>query len=773
MIKLLLMSCLLLTSCVHQTIKLPKTVVTPSENYLREQFFSSTGANFFNEEEDFERLLAAKRLGINWVRLSPSKWKSSLYPEQQSTFLVGPKDKKYSGLIKEDLDRLLTVLGWAHELELKVVLTFLTVPGRVFAQHNGGKQDERLWLSFDMQDEAIQFFTDVALYVGHHPALIAINPINEPAPETVQPAFNDWHKGDYLAWYRSVEGSPRDLNQFYERVVTSMRKARNRLPIMLDAGLFAHPSAFVYLKPVDDPYIFYSFHWYMPFVYSQRETNYSYPGLAPIDEQQKGAQQVLWNKARLEEMLAPVVTWARSNELHLDRVVVGEYGVNRLMPGAKEYLADSRALFKQYGFMHALYGFREQHFARMDYELGARQKIYPYWQALEQHVTPHYGKISDNEFLDVLGLKPLALKASLKGISTWNWFGPSVNQQLVHELMDACVKNGLLKNGYDTIMLDGGWRATELENNVLVADKTKFPEGIKKLVDRAHALGFKFGLHIPVGTKDCAQKTAGTFGLEEANAKQIKDWGVDIVKLDQCVLDESEQWPADILRSTYAQWHEELQGSNIEIIASASRYYGWYPKFANYGRVTLDLRPKIFGGARFSEPFLGEFLSVIEAARQSSEWYFIAKDNYRNDPDMLVVDNGLSLDENRSHFAIWAMLGGPLLLSLDPRTMSEETLRLVTNPELLAIHRDTYEPARLIKDEKDVLIFRKRMREGQTALLIVNLDEKSTLTRTFSYQELDVQEPTSITSVFADKPKAAKTFTTALAPHACTLLVVK
>ncbi len=143
--------------------------------------------------------------------------------------MVGSRKDKYQGLVQEDLDRLLTVLDWANELDLKVVLTFLTVPGRVFAQQNGGKQDMRLWQSFSLQDEAVQFFNDVALYVGHHPALFALNPINEPAPEMVEPAFDDWYQGDYEKWYQLIKGTPRDLNSFYERVVRGIRKVRNQI----------------------------------------------------------------------------------------------------------------------------------------------------------------------------------------------------------------------------------------------------------------------------------------------------------------------------------------------------------------------------------------------------------------------------------------------------------------------------------------------------------------------------------------------------------------
>lgn len=765
----------MLCSCAtRKALKLPTTRITPSPQFLHGGFYSRTGANFFNEQEDFERMLAAKRRGVSWIRLTPSKWQGAMCKDKPGCFLIGSHER-YQGLVQEDLDHLLSVLDWAQELELKVVLTFLTVPGRVFAQHNQGNVDARIWQSFEKQDEAIQFFTDVALYVGHHPALLALNPINEPAPEIVAPAFEDWYHGDYEAWYRSIKDTPRDLNHFYARVVKAVRNARSHLPIMLDAGLYGHPWAFKVLEPVDDPNIYYAFHWYMPFVYGQADTKFTYPGSAPAEEKRPEATSLTWDRTRLASMLEPVVTWASERGIDKNRIVVGEYGVNRLMQGAAEYLADSRALFVEHGFLHAFYSFREPHFARMDYELGRQSMVNPYRQALVQNVNPHYGKFESDDFMSALGLAPLSFKEPIKGFNTWNWFGQNINQNLVIEIMDAMESAGLREAGYDTIFVDDGWRAEKLSSQgLLEADAEKFPDGIKSLADKVHARGFKLGLHIPIGTKDCARKTEGTFGRELINAARIVDWDVDVVKLDQCVLDSSEEWPQETLASTLSNWHRLLSLANVEIMASAQRFYRWLPRFANYGRTTLDIRPQIFGGARFSQPFLSEFLSVAEVARQNSSWYYTASENYLNDADILVVDNGLTKVENESHLAMWAMMNAPLLLGNDPRAMSAETRELLKNEILLAINEDTFESARLIIDTKEMLVFRKRLKDGLTAVLVVNLKDKGELKPSFSFKELDVSKPSVITQVFSKKPfKVQDKLTLTLASHACELLILK
>ena len=59
-----------------------------------------------------------------------------------------------------------------------------------------------------------------------------------------------------------------------------------------------------------------------------------------------------------------------------------------------------------------------------------------------------------------------------------------------------------------------------------------------------------------------------------------------------------------------------------------------------------------------------------------------------NDPDMLQVGNiGLSHTEQISHFALWCLITGPLLISTDLTTISDESLEILTKTELIAINK--------------------------------------------------------------------------------------
>lgn len=56
---------------------------------------------------------------------------------------------------------------------------------------------------------------------------------------------------------------------------------------------------------------------------------------------------------------------------------------------------------------------------------------------------------------------------------------------------------------------------------------------------------------------------------------------------------------------------------------------------------------------------------------------------------MLEVGNGgLTLEEEKSHFALWAMSKAPLIIGCDLTTVSPESLAVLKNTEIIAINQD-------------------------------------------------------------------------------------
>jgi hypothetical protein len=59
-----------------------------------------------------------------------------------------------------------------------------------------------------------------------------------------------------------------------------------------------------------------------------------------------------------------------------------------------------------------------------------------------------------------------------------------------------------------------------------------------------------------------------------------------------------------------------------------------------------------------------------------------------NDMDMLEIGRGLTPVEEETHFGMWCIMSSPLLIGCDLTTISEASLRLLKNKELIALNQD-------------------------------------------------------------------------------------
>ena len=192
-----------------------------------------SGGNSFNaappDQAYFDALAGT---GARWVRLTFSKWKG-----QDRDFLIGDADA-YAGLVPEDLALLRQVLDRADRAGLKVVIAPLSLPGRRWSQQNGGRYDDRLWQDMAFQDQAAEFWADLAKALKDHPAVAAYNILNEPAPEKAE----DLAESAPLAARRDWQaGGTRDLPGFYARITDRIRAQDAVTPIMVDGGWYASP----------------------------------------------------------------------------------------------------------------------------------------------------------------------------------------------------------------------------------------------------------------------------------------------------------------------------------------------------------------------------------------------------------------------------------------------------------------------------------------------------------------------------------------------------
>jgi alpha-galactosidase len=101
----------------------------------------------------------------------------------------------------------------------------------------------------------------------------------------------------------------------------------------------------------------------------------------------------------------------------------------------------------------------------------------------------------------------------------------------------------------------------------------------------------------------------------------------------------------------------------------------WGKEQGQSWRTTQDIEPK---------------WSSISYIINNNSFITYAADFYgHNDLDMLQLGNGdLDYEESKSHFTAWALMKSPLLIGTDLTKISNETLQILTNPEILAINQD-------------------------------------------------------------------------------------
>jgi alpha-galactosidase len=82
------------------------------------------------------------------------------------------------------------------------------------------------------------------------------------------------------------------------------------------------------------------------------------------------------------------------------------------------------------------------------------------------------------------------------------------------------------------------------------------------------------------------------------------------------------------------------------------------------------------------------YRNIDEIIDENNETVAWAGPGHWNDPDMMVVGNGLPYNEDVAHFSMWALMAAPIILGNDIRTMSDQTRRILTNEEVIRVNQD-------------------------------------------------------------------------------------
>src|SRR5665213_1570223 len=106
--------------------------------------------------------------------------------------------------------------------------------------------------------------------------------------------------------------------------------------------------------------------------------------------------------------------------------------------------------------------------------------------------------------------------------------------------------------------------------------------------------------------------------------------------------------------------------------------------------------------------------------------YSYAGPGHWNDPDMLEVGNGgMTNDEYRVHFSMWALFSAPLLAGNDLEHMTPEVREILLNKDVIAIDQDPMGiQGHRVQKSGDLEVWSKQLGDGGRAVVLLNRSAK-------------------------------------------------
>jgi alpha-galactosidase len=320
------------------------------------------------------------------------------------------------------------------------------------------------------------------------------------------------------------------------------------------------------------------------------------------------------------------------------------------------------------------------------------------------------------------------------GWSSWNGFGPDINETLIRTTIDDMDRLGFKDAGYKYIMLDDGWqryKGSRLEHPLEV-DPVKFPNGIKPIVDYAHSKGFKVGIYSGPGEDTCAGYT-GSIGHVAEDAKMFASWGIDHLKYDSCC--SHVDAPQAEVQQVMLDMSQALIATNRSMVFHAC-HCGWTNVWewaaeegANQWRIGQDISDDFnYPGNR--EKYYFDVLDMLDRGNDVAQH---TGPGHWNDYDMLIVGlngeskqlvgSGLSDIEYRSHFSLWSIVSSPLLIGTNVSALSAYDHATLTNKEIIELNQDPLGQSATLQwtsPDNNTQIYAKTMADESMAVALLN-----------------------------------------------------
>ena len=364
-------------------------------------------------------------------------------------------------------------------------------------------------------------------------------------------------------------------------------------------------------------------------------------------------------------------------------------------------------------------------------------------------------------FLLSLPMCATADNPPLMGWSSWNTYGFQINDSVIKAQADAMIKLGFKDCGYNHINIDDGFFGGRDENGRLLIHPTRFPNGLRPLVDYIHSQGLKAGIYSDAGANTCASywgQPKDTIGIgvglyghdTEDMALYFNELNFDFIKVDYCGADAKNN--ADGLDLDVEKRYREIAAAikatgRTDVTWNICRWAfpgTWACEIADSWRTTEDI-------------YLG-WESVKSIINQSLYLSAYTSPGHYNDMDMLEVGRGLTYEEDKTHFGMWCMMSSPLLIGCDLNDIKDNALELMQNKELIAVDQDPLGlQAYVVKHENGSYVLVKDVEEKYSTKRVVAFynPTDAAVNMSVDFSQLDLAGEVKVRDLFAKADKGA------------------
>jgi len=332
------------------------------------------------------------------------------------------------------------------------------------------------------------------------------------------------------------------------------------------------------------------------------------------------------------------------------------------------------------------------------------------------------------------------------GWNSWDAYGLTIGEAEYRANVKALAS--LKRHGWSYAVIDMGWymanpnATTRKDRDFLLDDHgriipvpDRFPTarggpGFKPLADWVHGLGLKFGIHIMRGIpRDAVERNSPIKGsaFRAADAADTSDacgwddgnWGVRDNKAGQAYYDSTmrlyAKWGVDFLKVDCIADHP-YKPAEIRMIATAIRKTGrpivlslspgpthldHAAEISRYGQM-WRISNDIWDRWHFPyNPQTDGYPSGVDTAFDNlAKWSPDARRGAWPDADMLPFgslrpspgmgkprESGLTADEQRTQFTLWAIARSPLILGANLTRLDSATRALISNDKVIAINQ--------------------------------------------------------------------------------------